>query len=425
MSDRNNQNNFDSEEIRRWIQQNPELLAKAKQSNKKRTEAHSIVSDGYLKKPGQILKDLFTVNPKQLHGDAFTNREIESHSNAVATVGTVANTINIVTAFPLIFFAMADIPLLGFPLALGISLGLLKFSNTTVEIAAANKPGNKFWSDVGLAGVITLNIVQSVVSGVGTQLMLDKPGISNRFAEELVYTQVIKSKEAKVEEASKFDPSIIESKQKCEELEAELANTPSNTDKSRRLYQQAYGSYQDSLLPPEQRSYNGLPIHQLPHCIADKEKEKRATEKLATAESELQESKAKIAENSSLIYLKQQKPDVYQQHFDDKEELKSGMTSVKLSTEMFFEKISNGDWTALGLTLYIFALSIITSAIAVLLVASHSRRVDIQMSRSNAVKRARDIELAKRRAELFNQLASRESTRSDISYSSNGNGKHH
>ena len=156
---------FDSEEIRKWVQERPELVARTKQIAKEGKDTHSIVSDGYWQKSGRFLGDLFTVNPKQLRGDAYTNKQIESHSNAVAVIGTMANGFNIVTAVPLVLFAMADIPFFGLFLALAINIGVLKFSNKAVEVAAANKPGNQFWSEVGLFGVIILNIVQSLSFG--------------------------------------------------------------------------------------------------------------------------------------------------------------------------------------------------------------------------------------------------------------------
>ncbi|MEL7420848.1 MAG: hypothetical protein AAGK10_20100, partial [Cyanobacteria bacterium J06555_3] len=280
------------------------------------------------------------------------------------------------------------------------NLGLIKFSNQAGEVAAASKPGNKFWSEVGLAGVISLNLIQSLVSGVGTQLLLDQANISTRFANDTIYEQTIAPLEAKVNEYE-FDPDEIESKQKCQMLEAELAKVPANTAKSSRLYNQAYGSFGESQLPLEQRSYYSSPPSQWAYCPRAKYEEQELASNLATAKAELQRFQEKVADKGSLAYLREQKPDIYEEHFNEQGELKSGMEATTVAVEMFWEKLASGDWASLGLSMYIFGLSVITSAIAVILVATHSKREDVQMSWSPAVARERDRFMREQKVRLL------------------------
>ena len=405
MSDRHDFDNsasFDDEYLRRLQQKHPDLVAKAKQINREGKTTHSVISYGHWKKLGGWFKELLSVDSTKLHGKAYVTEELESHSRMVAGMVTIANLINAGTAFPLLLLTMADMGLLGLFLAAGTNLGLIKFGNQAGEVAAANKPGNQFWSETGLIGLICLNLLQSVVSGVGTQLLLDQANISKRFADNLVYVQTIEPLEAKVKVAQ-FDPDEIESKDKCDELEAELASVQPNTPKSSRLFNQAYGSYEEYQLPLEQRSYYNSPISQWAYCPRAKHEEQQLTSNLATSQQELQEFNSKIADRGSLAYLQQQKPDIYQQHFNEEGELKSGMEATTVAVEMFWEKLTNGDWASLGLSMYIFGLSVITSAIAVILVATHSKREDVQMSWSPAVARERERFLQEQRDRLLGE----------------------
>ncbi|MDE5071022.1 MAG: hypothetical protein O4806_03745 [Trichodesmium sp. St5_bin8] len=52
-------------------------------------------------------------------------------------------------------------------------------------------------------------------------------------------------------------------------------------------------------------------------------------------------------------------------------------------------------WAELGLSLYLFSLSIITSAIAILLAIFYSNREDVQMSKSDGVMQAKKSLLEK------------------------------
>ncbi len=392
--------NFDQETFRRLQQQNRELIELAKQISKEGKEAHPIVSHNYWGKIGLWLKELFTVDSTKLYGKAYVTKEIQSHSRMVADMGTVANAINIATALPLLLIAMADIPFFGLFLALGTASGLLKFSNKAVEIAAAKKPGNQFWSEVGLAGVIFLNLIQSVVSGVGTQLVLDKSGIANHFADRMVYEQTIAPLEARVNNYQ-FDPNAIPSKKECQALETELPKVEANTSESSRLYEQAYGRYAEAQLPLKERSYYSSPPNQWPHCPRAKYEEARLTSRLSTAQQELQEAQAKVADKGGLAYLRKEKPDIYDRYFDEVGELKSGMQATTTAVEMFWENLVTGNWASLGLSMYIFGLSVITSAIAVTLVATHSQREDIQMSWSPAVAQEKESYLKEMRKKTF------------------------
>lgn len=399
MSDRHNRNSL-NEDLRRLQQQYPELVSKAKQINWDGKETNPIAADGHWKKAGNWLKELLAVDSAKLHGKAYVTEELESHSRAVAGMVTIANLINAGTAFPLLLLTMADMGMFGLLLAAGTNLGLINFGNQAGEVAAANKPGNQFWSETGLIGLICLNLLQSVVSGVGTQLLLDRANISNRFADNLIYVQTIEPLEAKVKIAQ-FDSDEIESKKKCQELEAELAKIQPNTPKSGRLFNQAYGSYEEYQLPLEQRSYYNSPPSQWAYCPRAKYEEAQLTSDLAAAQQKLQEFNAKIADRGSLAYLRSQKPDIYNQHFDEVGELKSGMEATTVAVEMFWDKLIHGQWASLGLSMYIFGLSVITSAIAVILVATHSKREDVQMSWSPAVARERERFLQEQRDRLL------------------------
>ena len=435
MSDRNK--GLGKRNLKQAQQQHPKLVARAKQIAQKRKVSDPVVPDNHWKVMWGMLLALLAVDSRKLYGEVVS-KNTKPNSQAVATMGTIANVFNTITAFPLALFAMADIPLLGLPLAIAITLLVLKGSNLCVEVAAVYKPSNRLQSEVGLAGVVALSAVQTIVSGVGSQLFLDQPAISNRFAENLVETQVVESLENNVR-ILESDKYYQKSQQECELLEEILFKTPANTDQSSRVFNKLYGNYEDSQLPLEQRGFYSSPVSQWPLCPKAREEERQYIENLTVAKDKLKETKAKVAEEGSLTYLKEQKPDTYQQNFDRNEELKSGNSATTTAFEIFSEKIANGNWTSLGLTSYIFSLSIITSAISVLLIAIHARSEEIQASRSNPVSQEKEAYLAEFIAELGDEFDDNDSSppspsiadytpysyTDEITSTSNGNGKHH
>lgn len=334
-----------------------------------------------------LFQDLLIVPSSELYGDAIVTKKLARQSRWVAGILTVTNLINAASSFPLLLLTLIDFGIFGWVLAIAIELGLIKFSNWTGVVAIAYEAQHKNWNGIGLAGVILINIVQSFVGGVGTLILLDRPSLSDRLSEQLIQERVVVPQEKRIEALQIEPQQLTEAKNQCQRLEARLAQTPPNSPERGSLFSLAYGSWQDHNLPLPQRSYYTSPVAQWTWCPKSSRLTEIHAESLATAEEELEELKTEIARKGNLSYL-HSIPDVYTQNFDDNDEIKSSMRAMAIALDLFFSRLKNGEWAMLGLSLYVFILSVVTSGIAIGLIATHARREDVQMSWSEAAAEA-------------------------------------
>ncbi|BAU67537.1 hypothetical protein STA3757_49590 (plasmid) [Stanieria sp. NIES-3757] len=347
-----------------------------------------------------LFQDLLIVPSSEVYGDAIVTKKLAQQSRWVAGILTVTNLINAASSFPLLLLTLIDFGIFGWLLAIAIELGLIKFSNWTGVVAIAYEAQHKNWNGIGLAGVVLINIVQSFVGGVGTLILLDRPSLSDRLSEQLIQERVIFPQEKKIEALQIEPQQLTEAKNQCQNLEARLAQTPPNSPKRGSLFPQAYGSWQDYNLPLPQRSYYTSPVPQWPWCPKSSMLTEIHAENLATAEKELEQLKVEIAKKGNLSYL-HSIPDVYTQNFDENDEIKSSMKATAIALDLFFSRLKNGEWAMLGLSLYVFILSVVTSGIAVGLIATHAQREDVQMSWSEAAAEAFIEFLKQKRQEQF------------------------
>ncbi|AFZ38054.1 hypothetical protein Sta7437_4596 (plasmid) [Stanieria cyanosphaera PCC 7437] len=335
-----------------------------------------------------LVRDLLIVTASELYGDAIVTKKLARQSDWVAGILTVTNLINAASSFPLLLLTLIDFGIFGWLLAIAIELGLIKFSNWTGVVAIAYEARHKNWNGIGLAGVVLINIVQSFVGGVGTLILLDRPSLSDRLSEQLIQERVIVPQEKKIEALQIEPQQLTEAKNQCQNLEARLARTLPNSPERGSLFPQAYGSWQDYNLPLPQRSYSTSPVAQWPWCPKSSRLTEIYAENLTRAEEELEKLKAEIASLGNLNYLHSTLFDVYAQNFNENDEIKSSMRAMAIALDLFFSRLKNGEWAMLGLSLYVFILSVVTSGIAVGLIATHARREDVQMSWSEAAAEA-------------------------------------
>ncbi len=99
---------------------------------------------------------------------------------------------------------------------------------------------------------------------------------------------------------------------------------------------------------------------------------------------------------NDLVFLKQELADVYSQNFQgDNDEIISGVTAVAISMNSFFGKLMTGDFFNLGLSLYFFLWSIISSTASILMTIQFARREDVRKSFDNNLELKRDMWLNK------------------------------
>ena len=100
-------------------------------------------------------------------------------------------------------------------------------------------------------------------------------------------------------------------------------------------------------------------------------------------------------DGNPLLFLKDEKPDIYAQDFKEnyyarsgaEDELRDGAVAVRLAFKNFFNNLNGQEWTKLGLSIFFFSLSLITSVAACFLTVFYAEREDTKMSHSNAVEK--------------------------------------
>ncbi|MEB3211432.1 MAG: hypothetical protein VKL39_08750, partial [Leptolyngbyaceae bacterium] len=105
-----------------------------------------------------------------------------------------------------------------------------------------------------------------------------------------------------------------------------------------------------------------------------------------------------------LVYLEQEAPDVYSLHFSETGTLLSGSLKAELATDLFVQRIRNGEFGAVLIPMLLFVISMVTSAAMVLKLESFRRRADVQRSFDSRIALLRDELFYQAQLGLLNQL---------------------
>ncbi|MBL1211111.1 hypothetical protein [Geminocystis sp. GBBB08] len=89
---------------------------------------------------------------------------------------------------------------------------------------------------------------------------------------------------------------------------------------------------------------------------------------------------ARVDTGSDVQFLKSNAITAYQQHFNDNGEMKSSPMLVGLATQEVYSKLFSSKWTELGLSLFVFGISLITSIASCLMALRHASSEDVQLS---------------------------------------------
>ncbi|MCL2931820.1 MAG: hypothetical protein MGG11_05920 [Trichodesmium sp. MAG_R03] len=337
-------------------------------------------------------KKQICIDPDELHGNAYVSKELTKAALVAASVGTIANSINAATTFPFFLLTFKDLGLIAWPLAFLINVYLIKFGNSSASAAADKQPITIGWARIGMAGFISLNLVQSVVAGVGAELLLNQSGLSRKLGEELVSESVLAPLENKISVIEEEKKVAIATRQECKILQQKLERLPGNDSRRDEFHLKAYGSYADRISKGGYKSYQEDPIEQWPLCPKASALEARSDRNLQVPMANYQDKMREVKSyGSAAAYLQAVKPEIYERRFDEVGNVRSGTEATRVAVILFTDKFLSFQWAELGLSLYLFSLSIITSAIAILLAIFYSNREDVQISKSDGVMQAKNI----------------------------------
>lgn len=379
-----------SEQLSSWIEQNhPDLAQQA--ATRKSPQQHP------WKKWLRAGLGLLFADPENFHGKALVSQDLKKHSRRTAAMVSVSTLFNFFTNLPLLFYAFKSFGSLGVALLLALVTNglILRFTNDAAAAVSTNKAGSRLWSQVALLAMLLMNTLQSMVAGVGTELLLNQSGLSQFKAKLLIEKQ-----HDRVEALKALDnPKYKEAKRRCESGEAKLENMERDHPRWDSLYVQLYGQWHE-----RDRDWSQVPTEELPICEKMKRLHEEGLQKYQQAKANWEEKlEIRSQMGNDVAFLKQKMPLLYQRHFTEEGKIASGVEAARLAILNFTSKFQRQDWAALGFPLFFLLLSIVTSGMAMALTVAHAYREDTQQSFHDEVEAARDAWLENQRAALLAQ----------------------
>ena len=324
-------------------------------------------NNGYIVALWSIIH-FFLGNPEDYYGKHYATKDVKKSAWITSVTVTISNVIDGVSVFPLLSFSFGG----NVPLALITSLDLTIFSNYLGAATASRKKGNEGWSSRGLMSLIAINVIMSATSLAAPDLMLNKSGIAEVRADELIEIQ--QKRVDSIVPAKALQEKLNGAKSECDKLKKQLEKYPEGSVQRNDAYVQAFGKW-------GQRDLNKIPEEIQPWCIRVNTIQEEADEIREQAQTEWNEKKARIAAAASpLTGIKIVLPELYSQNFDESGEVRSGTETARIAIEITYSKLMKGQLMQLGFSLFIFSVSVVTSAASVLMVVSHNKRKDVQMS---------------------------------------------
>ncbi|GGA52923.1 hypothetical protein CYANOKiyG1_72900 [Okeania sp. KiyG1] len=335
------------------------------------------------------LINLMCVNPKELYGTSYVSKELAKATLVTTSVTTIANWWNAFTTLPFLLFMFESMGIVAFPAAVLANVGLIKLGNALATGAASHQPISLGFARIGTSGFITLNLVLTFVSGVGSELLLNQPGLSRKLGEDLVAESIFQPLENEIlvikEDATKI-------RQECTTLQRKLERLSPNDPNRDELHLAAYGLYADRINQGGYKSYENDPIEQWPACPKANDLAAASDRQLKVAQDKYQQKLTEVKNYGSyLAYLKKNKPEIYESRFNEAGNISSGTQATRVAAISFAHKLLSRQWVDIGQSLFVMSISAITSTIAIFMAISYSKREDVQMSKSEAVIKAREV----------------------------------
>ncbi|WPF88877.1 hypothetical protein WEU38_00990 [Cyanobacterium aponinum AL20118] len=378
----NPSNNFDKvrSDITWIISTRPDLVAKAKliaQGKYNPNQDDSLNKDEltFLR----CLLNLIIVNPNDLHGKVYVTDNVESRSHLTASSITIANWINGIFSFPLFFFLLEStfFPIFAGMVAMLATGGVLGIGNIFGASVAKCRKGNRSWSLWGgLLALVGLNVIQTGATGIGVEMMNNRSELNRIYATKIA-NNYLTDKENQITYLQQSEnPIYLNVKERCDVGTTQFNTLPPSHPNRDALYVSLYGAFAQ-----KDTNWNNLPFEKLPVCRQVTRLENEKNQELETAILSYQNLLTERSQTGSdLVFLEKFAPQVFNEHFTNQREIKSGTILVGLATTEVFNKISSGKWTELGLSYFIFILSAITSIASCVMALTHALSKDVQNS---------------------------------------------
>jgi len=328
-----------------------------------------------------------TPRSQDFYGTAAVSPELRRDAKLTTSLVSLATWLNFLSTQPLLWFAFGALGPLRLVPSVGFNLLLLGLTNISATATAKAKPNNRSWSRWALMGLISLNVIQSLLAGMGTELMLSRSKLQLRKAEELT-EQVIAQRESEVErlEQAPQDSRFASVQQQCQKNTQKLDQLEHGSPQWDILYIRTFGTLEEKDKDWSQLDYSNLPV-----CQRVERLRQNHSDKVAARRQDLQALKNQRQQAiSDKRFLQQQFPGKYERNFTQDGELESGNELFGIAGLYFFENLVKGNFAQLGFSLFFFFLSLSTSLMAMGMSMDMAKRNDAQRSRSDAVASERD-----------------------------------
>ncbi|AFZ43539.1 hypothetical protein PCC7418_1341 [Halothece sp. PCC 7418] len=334
------------------------------------------------------IKDLFIADSKEYYGTAYVTPKVKGDAKVTALTVTASNNFDFLGNAPLFFFACQNLG--NFPalfLSFAINLAILKFGNLIASSVVRGSQNAYQWSTwAAIMGLIPLNILQSFATGAGVELLNNRSQLNQIHAQTLIAEQVAEETENLENLKSVEHPRYQAVKERCEKGEAVLNRLERTNPRWDSLYVSLYGSWADRA-----QNWQQLALEKLPVCRQVSRLEEQAFMNYEQAKNRFEAKQLLKTEISNdLIFLQRAYPQTYEQAFTESGEIRSSLVLSQLALENFVGKLLRLDISSMGLSLFFFLLSVITSLVSCGKLMLYSRRSDVQMSWNDEIRTERD-----------------------------------
>lgn len=309
----------------------------------------------------------FIAKPEDLHGNTFISNELEKDSKITAKVISGATWINAITNWPILYYAFQNWgTLIALSSATTLNFLILTWTNNAGTAAAGGNKGKLLWSLTGIISFFMISMLQSMVAGVGAELINNQRELSELKAQEIVDNYLSQLGGNLDDIKARYQENIDLCKEKTEELlEMDYWNPRRNS-----LWLETYGPYgaedPDKICPTATRQQN----------------------EIDTREESLEELKNERQELGNLVFAQNNLESRYSQYFDENGKILSGVIAVEFAINNFWGKFTTQEFEKLGFPLFFLLLSIITSFGALLMTLTYAIKYTTKMSRSSKVEQS-------------------------------------
>lgn len=342
------------------------------------------------------IKNFFWADPSRFHGKGYGNSKFIRDAEITANIVNSSNTLDFITNYPLLLFLFSDISgPFKFIVALLFNLFILKFTKECAAGSSSYHRNNRSWSASASLGFIGLSIIQSLSSGVSVELTLNQSGLINLKASEIIDAKTSQVRKSAEELRTQKLSTTTHKKDRsnCNKYKSKIENLQEN-NKATSLdaeFNQAYIDAYGERANEKNFKSNNYPIDDLPVCRRVERREQTAEIKYYQYIADWEDILTSRGDMGDVKFVRTQLPDLYTESFLEdnvksgnsfvvETKVRSGVELARLAFKNFFNKLDKGDFSGLGLSLFIFSISAVTSLTTCIVTISYASRKDVQNS---------------------------------------------